>query len=113
MRKETLWLRMPLAFILGGAFGNLIDRAFYGILYGEAPLFYGRVVDFIELKLFRMEFFGYRLTSWPVFNISDVAVTVGVIILIVFHGKISRLLDQKEEPILKVPTPEFHKPTLE
>ena len=113
MRKETLWLRMPLAFILGGAFGNLIDRAFYGVLYGEAPLFYGRVVDFIELEFFRMELFGYRLTSWPVFNISDVAVTVGVIILIVFHGKISRLLDQKEEPILKVPTPEFYKSTLE
>jgi signal peptidase II len=109
MRKETLWLKMPLAIILGGAFGNLIDRVFYGILYDEGPLFYGKVVDFIELKFFRMEFFGYQLTSWPVFNVSDIAVSIGVIVLIVFHGKISRLIDKNEEPILKVPTPEFCK----
>jgi signal peptidase II len=109
MRKETLWLRLPLALILGGAFGNLIDRVFYGVFYGEAPLFYGKVVDFIELKLFRMEFFGYQLTSWPVFNIADIAITLGVIMLIVFHGKISRLVDGKKESILKVPTPEFCK----
>lgn len=112
MKKETLWLRLPLAFILGGAFGNLIDRVFYGFFYGEAPLLYGKVVDFIELKFFRMEFFGYQLTSWPVFNISDIAVTVGVIILIVFHGKISRLVDKKEH-LLKVPTPELCKSALE
>ena len=113
MRKETCWLRVPLALILGGAFGNLIDRIFYGVFYGEAPLFYGKVVDFIELKIFRMEFFGYQLTSWPVFNVADIAITIGVFILIVFHGKISRIIDIREEPILKVPIPKLYKSILE
>jgi signal peptidase II len=103
VKKESLIIRVPLALILGGAIGNLIDRAFYGVLYGEAPLFFGRVVDFIDLKFFRMQIFGFYLTRWPVFNIADVAVTVGVLILIVFHKKISD--STESEKILQVPVP--------
>ena len=39
VRKQSITLRLALAFILGGAIGNLIDRMFYGIFYGYAPLF--------------------------------------------------------------------------
>ncbi|NLO74021.1 MAG: signal peptidase II [candidate division WS1 bacterium] len=49
---EFLW---PVALLLGGALGNLIDR-----------LFRGRVVDYLDLHF------------WPVFNLADVALTVGV-----------------------------------
>lgn len=108
VKNETLLLRAPLALILGGAIGNLIDRVFYGVLYGEAPLLYGRVVDFIDVKFFRMEFFGFHLTRWPVFNISDIAVTVGVLVLILFHKKISESDEHLGEPILKVPVPILH-----
>jgi hypothetical protein len=45
-RHESFFLRLALAFILGGAVGNLIDRIFYGKIYGYAPYFYGKVVDF-------------------------------------------------------------------
>lgn len=44
-----------LALILGGAIGNLIDRARWG-----------HVVDFIDLRV------------WPVFNLADSAITIGV-----------------------------------
>lgn len=67
------WETLGLVLILGGAIGNLIDRCFYGVLYGEEALFHGRVVDFID--------FGYKENWWPIFNVADSAVSVGVTIL--------------------------------
>ena len=66
--------RIALALILGGAVGNLIDRVFYGVIYHEAPLFYGRVVDFID--------FGFHRNMFPVFNVADSCVTIGVCLLV-------------------------------
>lgn len=62
-REENIFLRMALALILGGAIGNLIDR-----------ILYGKVVDFIDI--------GAGGTRWPVFNLADSAVTIGMIMLI-------------------------------
>jgi len=53
--------QLALALIMGGALGNLIDR-----------LRFGEVVDFIEI--------GYGRWHWPVFNVADSAVTIGVIL---------------------------------
>jgi signal peptidase II len=50
--------RLPLGLVLGGALGNLLDRVRTG-----------GVVDFVDLRV------------WPVFNIADVAITVGVALL--------------------------------
>jgi signal peptidase II len=69
MKGEHIWGRFALASILGGAVGNLIDR-----------IFVGEVVDFVEVG------------PWPIFNVADVAVTCGMIILI-----ITMLLDKEEE----------------
>lgn len=85
IRPERLRVRLPLALILGGAFGNLIDRVFYGVLYGEAPIFQGAVVDFIDVIFFNINIFGYQMARWPVFNIADSSVTIGVILLLIFH----------------------------
>jgi len=49
--------------ILGGAFGNFIDR----VRYGE-------VVDFLHLH--------YRGFDWPMFNVADSAITVGVVVVL-------------------------------
>jgi signal peptidase II len=86
-REESLGFRMSLALILGGAIGNLIDRVFYGVLYSEAPLFYGKVVDFFDVDFFNINVLGYHLSRWPVFNIADAAVTIGVALLLIFHRK--------------------------
>jgi signal peptidase II len=53
---------VPLGLIFGGAFGNLIDR-----------MRSGEVVDFLDV--------GIGHARWPVFNVADSAVTVGVLIL--------------------------------
>lgn len=58
---------VALGLILGGAVGNLIDRAFRG----DAGFFSGKVVDFIDLQW------------WPVFNIADMGVVCGGILLVV------------------------------
>jgi signal peptidase II len=84
-RKESLGFRISLAMILGGALGNLIDRVFYGVVFGDAPLFYGKVVDFLDMNFFDISVFGYQLTRWPVFNIADASVTIGVLLLLFFH----------------------------
>lgn len=84
-RDQKLVVRLSLAFILGGAIGNLIDRTFYGLFYDYAPLFYGKVVDFFNVDFFDFTIFGRTYDRWPIFNIADASVTIGVILLIIFH----------------------------
>jgi signal peptidase II len=88
VRKENLAFRISLAMILGGAVGNLIDRVFYGVLFAEKALFYGSVVDFIDVDFFNVNFLGYHMNRWPVFNIADASVTCGVILMLFVHRKI-------------------------
>ena len=87
IRNEPFSVRFSLAMILGGALGNLIDRMFYGAFFQGLPLFQGRVVDFIDVDFFNIDLLGYHLSRWPVFNIADASVTVGVILLIIFHRR--------------------------
>ncbi len=56
-------LALPLALVLGGALGNVIDRAFLGY-----------VVDFL--------YFHYHGLAWPAFNVADSAITVGAVLLV-------------------------------
>lgn len=55
--------------LIGGALGNLADRAFRSGL-GTSGFFHGAVVDFIDLQW------------WPVFNVADAAISVGAILLV-------------------------------
>jgi signal peptidase II len=55
---------VALGLILGGAFGNLTDRAARG-----DGLLSGRVVDFIDFHI------------WPVFNVADSAIVIGAVLL--------------------------------
>jgi len=56
--RSLLWL--PTGMLLGGACGNLVDR-----------IHQGYVTDFVELP------------HWPSFNVADVAITCGVVVLVV------------------------------
>ncbi len=101
-RKQSLLFRISLAFILGGAVGNLIDRLFYGIFYHYAPLFFGKVVDFFDFDFFNITFLGKSYDRWPVFNIADSAVTIGVFMLIFFYRKVSK--DESKEAAAELQT---------
>jgi signal peptidase II len=87
-RTGSLYLRISMAFILGGAIGNLIDRMFYGVLYGSNPLFFGKVVDFFHLKIPDFTLFGKNFHSWPIFYFADIWVTVGFILILFGHKRI-------------------------
>jgi len=74
-------LDLALSFVVGGALGNLIDR-----------LRFGSVIDFIDVdfpdihlapgKFLFWNFPGYELIRWPVFNLADSAVDVGMVLII-------------------------------
>ena len=95
-RKESFLLRISLAFILGGACGNLIDRVFYGKIYDYAPLYYGRVVDFLHFDFPNFTIFGKTIYSWPIFNIADIAVSVGFLLILIGYKKIFKEEDVPE-----------------
>lgn len=85
VRNKSLSLKIAIALILGGALGNVIDRMFYGLIYDYAPLFYGKVVDFFDFDFFNFSIFGRSYDRWPIFNIADAAVSIGVLILLFFY----------------------------
>lgn len=87
IRDKSWSLKIAIALILGGAIGNLIDRTFYGVFFDYAPMFYGKVVDFFDVDFFDFTLFGRSYDRWPVFNIADAAVTIGVLILVFFYKK--------------------------
>ena len=63
LKPGEKWLAIALALILGGAVGNLIDRAWLG-----------QVIDFIDLY--------YAGWHWPAFNVADSAITIGAALLV-------------------------------
>lgn len=85
VRNKSFSLKIAIALILGGAVGNVIDRMFYGLIYDYAPLFYGKVVDFFDFDFINFSIFGRSYDRWPIFNIADAAVSIGVLILLVFY----------------------------
>lgn len=99
-----------IALIFAGAFGNIIDSVFYGVIFdgsekqlatfmpedgGYAPFFYGKVVDMLYFPMWE----GY-LPEWlpiwggkffrffnAVFNVADMAISTGVGLLLVFNKR--------------------------
>ena len=93
----VLWC---MALILAGAVGNVVDSIFYGKFLGNAPLdsatpwFHGQVIDMIYVDVWEgmlpkwIPFIGGEYYSfWPIFNIADSSIFVGVAILLLFQRK--------------------------
>ena len=94
-----------LTLITAGAFGNIIDSLFYGVIFDYAPLMFGRVVDMFYFPLIDtvwpdwMPFVGGdRLLFFaPVFNFADSCVTVGAFYLILFQNRFFTRPEEKKE----------------
>ncbi len=98
IRNENFWNRFSIALILGGAAGNLIDRIFYGLLYDTASLFQGNVVDFFDFNLFTINWGNFHFKFWPIFNIADTSVSIGVIaLLLLYRPHHKRIVEPVEE----------------
>ncbi|MBD3862887.1 lipoprotein signal peptidase [Olleya marilimosa] len=108
-KQDSKTLILALIFIFAGALGNILDSVFYGVMFedsvsqvasflpaqGYDSLLHGKVVDMLYFPLWK----GY-LPEWipliggdyftffePVFNIADVAISIGFGILIFFNRK--------------------------
>ncbi len=109
-KSSSTYLIVAIALILAGAFGNIIDSVFYGIvfddshnhlatLFSENPygkVFHGKVVDMLYFPFIQ----DYPMPEWvpflggkpftffnAIFNVADMAISTGVGILIVFNKK--------------------------
>lgn len=122
--KETKGVIISFSLIMAGAFGNIIDSAIYGIIFsqspyhgglatlfpeggGYAPFLFGKVVDMLYFPIIDTvlpEWFpiwgGDRFQFFrPVFNISDAAITTGVLMLLLFHRRIFKNQPTKAETL--------------
>ncbi len=95
-RHKSFGIRLAIALIFGGAVGNLIDRTFYGIFYQYAPLFHGRVVDFLHFDFFDYSLFGKYYDSLPIFNIADVSVFIGTVLLLYYSLRAKKIEEPNE-----------------
>jgi len=93
-------LILSIALIFAGAFGNIIDSVFYGLIFEESgsqvarifpdgggygKLFHGKVVD-----MFSFSFFN------PVFNVADSSISIGVALIILFNRRAFPKKEKKE-----------------
>ena len=73
-RDKHIMYVLSIAFILGGALGNIVDRTMMII----NPSDYGGVIDFIDIGLFPYSF------RWYIFNIADSSVTIGIMLYLIY-----------------------------
>lgn len=109
-RRRSGVLILSIALIFSGAVGNIIDSLFYGVLFsdsfgqvatflpkggGYASVFHGKVVDMLHFPIWtgtlpdQIPWIGGNTLSFfdPVFNIADVAITTGILMLLVFNRR--------------------------
>jgi signal peptidase II len=112
-KKANLYLILAVSAIMAGAIGNVIDSAFYGLIFSEsfnqpAVLFppEGGYSSFLHGKVVDMFYFPIINTHWPdwspikpgesfvffrpVFNIADSSITCGVISIVLFQKRMFR-----------------------
>lgn len=98
---KPIGYQLSVLLIFAGATGNMIDRVFYGVIYGYDSLFFGKVVDFILVDIPDINIFGRFYDYFPVFNVADSCVSVGIVLLLFYHKHIpslSELFGKKEVP---------------
>jgi len=114
------------ALIYAGAFGNLIDSMFYGLIFsssnpftvatllpaggGYASFFHGQVVDMLYFPIIHTYYPSwFPIASWrgqsfeffsPVFNLADSSISIGVIALLLWQKKFfPHKLEHTEQPV--------------
>ncbi len=132
--KVSFGLLTSFALILAGAIGNILDSAFYGLIFsaseyhgglaqfmpeggGYASFLHGKVVDMLHFPLFEGRFPAW-VPMWggdhfeffrPVFNLADTSITIGVLNIILFQRSFFAA-DEPEEKAIEVSKEEITTP---
>jgi signal peptidase II len=87
--------------VIGGAVGNLLDRMYMGLLEGYGGFLEGHVVDFL--------YFSLKINDWTVFpyifNVADVAISLALILFLVFNKKFMPPEDKETAVIEEIVDP--------
>ena len=108
-KKAPMGVLVGLALIIAGALGNILDSAFYGVMFSAstpatiaefggsyAPFMMGKVVDMFYFPLFQWSnhpqwlsflFDGHGYFFGPVFNLADAYISVAVVYMLIFQYK--------------------------
>ncbi|MEW4923482.1 lipoprotein signal peptidase [Algibacter sp. 2305UL17-15] len=109
-KRSSKILISAIALIFAGALGNIIDSVFYGVIFNDShaqiatflpkeggydTLLHGKVVDMLYFPLYKgylpewLPFYGGKFFTFfePVFNIADMAISTGFMMLIVFNKR--------------------------
>ena len=106
-RNISIGLIISISLIFAGALGNILDSIFYGLMFTESPkyadivaeivplgkgytsILNGHVVDMLKFDLFTINLPWYGSFNFfaPIFNLADFAITVGVVIILLFQRK--------------------------
>lgn len=105
-------LLICIAMILGGAIGNLIDSIFYGVWLDNAaynaptPWFYGQVIDMFYVDIWEGRIAewvpligGDYMALWPVFNVADSSIFLGITFILIFQKKYFAPLEGEKEAL--------------
>ena len=84
--RESMAVALPLAFICGGALGNVIDR-----------IRFGKVTVFIDVDIPDISILGFELDRWWTFNIADAAISCALVWLVFY------MMVHKQQPASPAP----------
>lgn len=71
LKLDSVFVQIVVGAIAGGAISNYVDR-----------ILHGYVIDYMKIWI------------WPVFNLADIAITVGILLIVLFYGKIRKEFDR-------------------
>ena len=119
-KNAPMGLLISVTLIIAGALGNIIDSAFYGLIFnqsyhsvaefmpeagGYATFLHGKVVDMFYFPMIQGKYPDW-IPSWgghrfiffsPIFNFADSYITVGVTIILVFQKRFFAFMQLEEE----------------
>jgi len=123
-------LQFSFALIIAGAIGNIIDSAFYGMIFSSSNYHQGNIAEllpeaggyakFLQGKVVDMFYFPMINSTYPqwipggggdkfsffrpVFNVADSAISVGVVLILLFHRSFFINEEIDKNPVDKAPT---------